>query len=321
MAADASLAPSRPAEPRIGTLVRALTRSVSFRGLPRLLYGTRRALLGREKRFFRLGPDHVLLLDPADYVECMMFYGRYSAEILGVLRWFVRPGDRVADIGGHVGYFTTHLARLVGPSGRVFTFEPDPRARERLLGSVERNGMSWVTVLPIAASASAGSIDFYLSPQLGWSTAVRDSHLTGLQKTTVQTRPLDELVRDGTVAGPLRLIKIDIEGFEIEALRGMGEVLRTMRPVLVSEVNPLLLRAQGFAPQDLVREVRGHGYEVFELRSRGHWWLRRHGGHRPGEGDLARLLGPVPEGDTFVGDIVCIPTEAVPASLRRPGRA
>jgi len=78
--------------------------SWNVRGIPRLLYSTRHVLLGREPRFFSLEGGIRLLLDPEDYFQCMMFYGRYSPEILQVLEHFMTPGDKVLDVGAHLGY-------------------------------------------------------------------------------------------------------------------------------------------------------------------------------------------------------------------------
>src|SRR3954453_18402340 len=109
--APAALFRHRPA--RAAQALRALTARWSLRGVPRLLTQTSRWLLGRERALFRLADGTALVLDPKDYFECMMYYGRFCPETMQVLRRFVSPGDVVLDIGGHVGYFATQLARSV----------------------------------------------------------------------------------------------------------------------------------------------------------------------------------------------------------------
>src|SRR6185437_14898403 len=92
---------------------------LKFRGIPRLLFATAPAILGTGPRMFDLHGGVKLLLDPSDYFQCMMFYGWFAPEILEVFRRFVRRGDVVVDVGAHLGFFSQHLAQLVGSGGRV----------------------------------------------------------------------------------------------------------------------------------------------------------------------------------------------------------
>jgi FkbM family methyltransferase len=222
-------------------------------------------LLGREPAVFPLDGEIRLFLDPDDYVHCMMFYDRYGQELLSVFRTYVRPGDVVIDVGAHIGYFSLVLGSLVGPTGHVYSFEPDPRALKFLNESVSASGMDWLSVLPIALAAGSGSLDFYLATGLGSSTAVRCDHVNVAQRTVVLKESLDRLLRDGTVSGAVRLVKIDIEGFEVEAIRGMVKLLRSSRPVMVVEVNDQMLNAQGESASNLFELLRSLDYKIEAL--------------------------------------------------------
>jgi FkbM family methyltransferase len=248
---------------RFASLVRRGTRNLNVRGVPRLLYITRRLTLGGASGFFEVDGVN-LYLDPDDYFQCMMFYGRYSPEILDTLTRYIHLGDTVLDIGAHVGYFTFNLSRLVGHRGSVVAFEPDVRARARLGRSVTANAFSNVVISPLALSATEGELEFFLSPVLGWSTAVRDTHLTGLEKVVVKTAPLDLLIERGEVSNTIQFIKMDIEGFEVDALRGMEGVLRKGRPMLLVEVNEPMLKARGESPATLGLMLESFGYRQYE---------------------------------------------------------
>jgi FkbM family methyltransferase len=178
-----------------------------------------------------------MVLDPNDYFQCMMYYGRFCPEILQVLQQLVRPGDTVLDIGAQLGYFSLQVARLVSSNGRVYCFEPDPRSFARLERAIRLSRIDWIKSFQTALSAREGIMDFYLSPTLGWSTGVKNSHLEDLQQVSVRTAPLDLLVSRGEIPSRIRLAKIDVEGFEMEVLRGMRNVLATSRPILVLEIN------------------------------------------------------------------------------------
>ena len=155
----------------------------------------------------------------------MMTYGRYSADLISILQYFIRPGDSVIDIGAQLGYLTTHLATLVGHEGSVYSFEPDPAAYTLLSTTVETNKHNWVKTFNLAASNKTGVIDFYISPTLGWSTAVAGTHLKGLVKTRVRAVRVDDILENEQIQRPIRFVKIDTEGFEIAVVDGMRELL------------------------------------------------------------------------------------------------
>ena len=293
---------------RKGSWVRRVTGSFGFRGVPRLLYATREWVLGKELGVFELEDGIRMVLDPGDYFQCMMYYGRFCPEILQVLQQFVRPGDTVLDIGAQLGYFSLHVARLVTSAGRVYCFEPDPRSFTRLNQAIELSRIDWITAFQTALSAREGTMDFYLSPTLGWSTGVKNSHLEDLQQVSARTAPLDLLVSRGDIPPHIRLAKIDVEGFEMEVLRGMQNVLATSRPILVLEINTQMLHAQGTSPSEIVRFLEPFEYRVSRIDKDLRWWRSR---------PRMRLY---PADASLLGDcdLVCTPSECLAIGTPEP---
>lgn len=245
--------------------VREGTERWNIRGIPRLLYASRHLLLGREPKLFELDNGIRLYLDPEDYVHCMMFYNRYSREILNAFRHFLRPGDTVIDVGAHVGYFTLFVGALVTSIGHVYAFEPDHRAMKFLSKSVSASGMDWIDVSPLALASGRGSIGFFLAKGLGSSSAVKSVQQSGATRTMISTVGLDELVDEERVLGTIRLVKIDVEGLELEVVRGMLRVLKRDRPVLLVEVNKEMLNAQGESPERLFELMTSLEYKIEAL--------------------------------------------------------
>ena len=246
----------------LSTVLRTISSPLQVRGIPRLLFSTRRWVLGTKPRIFDMGQNIEMMLDPNDYFQCMMFYGRYGLDIRRLFDKYVHSGDTVLDIGSQIGYFSLYLASLVGPSGRVYAFEPDPRAAEYLHTSRQASGMDWISIMPMALSASDGTMDFFLSPVLGWSTGVKETHLTNLEKTCVARCSLDSLVERGIIHPGIRLAKIDVEGFEFEVLKGMQRTLENIRPIIIMEINSKLLAYQGTGPDEIFQFLKSVGYEV-----------------------------------------------------------
>ena len=239
--------------------------------------------------------------DPRDYFSAMMLFGRYAPEVLAVVDQFVHTGDSVLDIGAQAGYITSHLARRVGPNGQVHSFEPDPNALAYLRLTLEANAFGWVRVFAVAAAAHAGLLDFYVSKTLGWSTAVPDTHLTDLQLIQVQSAKIDDLRASGQIRGPVHFVKIDVEGFECSVLDGMQNLLEEDRPVLVCEVNPQMLVANGNSAVDLAARVTSHRYQLFRVRERA-------GLLNGGRVDLEPFE---PADQRMLCDVLCMPKESV----------
>jgi FkbM family methyltransferase len=301
---------------RAAVLLRNATQRWPIRGIPRLLYGTSGWLLGDIPRVFDIGNGLKLKLDPRDYFQCMMFYGRWGLELLELFERYVRPGDTVLDVGAQIGFYSVHLGEMVTASGHVYSFEPDPRPLEYLRASLSESRMDWVRAEPFALSAREGKMDFNVSPIFGWSTAVRNSHLTGLKRVSVPTFPLDTLVEKGEVLGKIRLVKIDVEGFELEVLRGMRRVLRKARPILIMEINRPMLEFQGTSPLEVFEFLTSFGYEVYEIQVNLRWGRTRPLVTLPSWNPEDFSERPVEPGKPFDPsfDVLCIPEPSVSQS-------
>jgi FkbM family methyltransferase len=199
------------------------------------------------------------------------------------------PGARVFDGGAHWGYFTLLAAQAVGPAGSVVAFEPDARSSERLEWNVRANGFGdRVTVVKAALSDTAGTHELFAHPRHhSWSSlfATPGSEVAHSVST---------VTADDTVEGAFDVVKLDVEGSEVAALRGMRDLLarRDRQPVLFVECHPEALRRAGTGVSDLLAEVRAAGYDIRAIDEQ--------------TGNLRDVDGAL-EGALFV-NLVCEPT-------------
>jgi FkbM family methyltransferase len=158
-------------------------------------------------------------------------------------------GGAAVDAGAHIGYLTVHLARAVGREGRVFAFEPEAGARSALARNVVRNGVAdHVEVLPYALGAGAGRAVLHVA---GGGEASSLAPVNGERATAaVDVVALDDFLPEGQ---RVDVVKLDLEGGETGALRGMRRVLgRSSSAVLVVECNPGRLEAMGSSQEELL---------------------------------------------------------------------
>jgi FkbM family methyltransferase len=202
---------------------------------------------------FRIPGGTRMRLDLGAYPDCTMAFGLYELETVRIMRKLLRPGDTFVDAGANIGYFATLAAGCVGPTGRVHAFEPCPANRERLSDNVGMNRVTEIVrIHPQALSDYNGPLPLhmYANPQAnhGQATAFpRAGHQT--RTVTATAARLDELLPD---LAP-RLIKLDVEGSELAALKGMAATLKRARPALIIEFNPVTFKEAGTSAMELVR--------------------------------------------------------------------
>jgi len=176
-----------------------------------------------------------LSLDPR--YELSYAGARYEPETQTVLRTTLKRGDVFYDVGAHIGFFSLLAARLVGTGGKVVSLEPDPDNFRQLGEHIARNGVPQVRAVNAAAWSRAGSVAFHRaaprsSGNRGAVTAAGSAADAPEIEVTAVT--LDDLA---DAHGQPAMIKIDVEGGEIEVLKGAAGLLATRRPAVLCEIH------------------------------------------------------------------------------------
>jgi FkbM family methyltransferase len=184
-------------------------------------------------------------------------HGAWAGELTGLMRALLRPGMTFVDAGANVGYLSVLGSKLVGPSGRVFSIEVDPRNVEILRTNLWRNGCSNARVLPVAAWEERTELNMILNAAGGAGTWVDEEYR---EETSVKVPafPLDELIEP-----PVDYVKVDCEGHDQQVVRGAEGLIRS---------NPSLLFTVEFMPIHAAEEIsiyRGLGLTPYEIRAFG----------------------------------------------------
>lgn len=161
--------------------------------------------------------------------EFHMALGTYEKQELEYVVSHLSPGDTFLDVGAHVGYFTLPAAKAVGSGGQVIAIEPSPASVAVLRANTELNGLSWIKVFEVGASDDNGPGLLVRSPKSAmWNSLVRRAQPAGV-KDGRDTVAVSKLTIDTILAEcdwpPIAGIKIDVEGGELDVLRGSTECL------------------------------------------------------------------------------------------------
>jgi FkbM family methyltransferase len=161
----------------------------------------------------------------------------YEPELIRVACRLVGPGAVCVDVGANVGAVSEHLARAVGPEGRVIAFEAHPVNVRTLARAMRRKRLSWVTIEPVAVTdGSSRTVMLYsgrAQSRAEWNVGGRTvSGEPGAPEVEVASISLDAFF---SADDRVDLVKIDVEGAEGAVLDGMRDLVARTRPVVIAE--------------------------------------------------------------------------------------
>lgn len=162
--------------------------------------------------------------------EKYYFTGLHEPWVQQAIADRLRPGMIFWDVGAHIGFHTLSASRIVTASGMVRAFEPSSENRQRLLANIHRNNASNVVVESCAVGADAGSVMLYEHSSSTMRSLIPEREQSLGEVVTCRT--LDELSLSNL---PPDLIKIDVEGAELDVLNGAQHLLRSVHPILIIE--------------------------------------------------------------------------------------
>lgn len=194
------------------------------------------------------------------YTHYRYLLGTYEPGTSAVARKLLRPGMTAIDVGAHLGYYTRLFARCVGEQGRVNAFEPQPES----FGILVRNTKRLPHVRCLNMALLDQQRDVVLLRDLH-SARDRVSHVADPQRQEGAAIKMEAVAMDDVLGEGVRpnLVKIDVEGSELEVLRGMERLLNHSPDVaLIVECNPFTLAGNGLTPAQLLGLIQELGFEA-----------------------------------------------------------
>lgn len=207
---------------------------------------------------------------PGDQLSRALYVsGTYEPNTLCVLRRLLRSGDTFIDVGANTGVISLVASTWVGPTGRVYSFEPSLREREQLRRNLELNATTNVTPFNLAVAASSGTATLRVAAasHAGLNTIAGEFSYAGVETDhleRVETVALDQFV-DHQHVPRIAAIKLDVEGAEGAVLHGAQHVLREHRPALVIEIFGRSLEAHGSSREAVGQQLKAADYRIYSI--------------------------------------------------------
>lgn len=247
--------------------------------------------------------DVMFFCDPRSHVERKIIrHGLYDPHILNYMIRVLSPGTAVIDVGANVGAYAIPLAKAY-PQVEVHAFEPSPQAAVRLRRNLSINALNNVFIHEAAAGAAAETRMLY-------AFDVADSGLSSLiapagrgvsyETVPVRTARLDDML--GCLERPVNVMKIDVQGYEVQVLEGAGELIRKNRPHILLEHED-----GNFEGPAAAREVKKRLREFFSAINYHVFYLTRYD---------PDMLFPVEWERPLFGNLIALPRDTETGRLK-----
>ena len=181
----------------------------------------------------------------------------YEPHVTDAIVKHLKSGDVFLDLGANIGYFTLLAASIVKNEGKVISFEPNQYNRQLLYASIVENQFENITVYPFAVSDSQQILRLMTSGSNGWVVELSEE---SVNYQLVQSVVLDELLQ---AEKQINVIKMDIEGHEPIALRGMDRIINKHRPIIFTEFHPYAV-GEGY-----LKQLTQYNYRLFIIEEVG----------------------------------------------------
>lgn len=190
------------------------------------------------------------------------FKRKNDRDEIALARRIVRPGDHVLDIGANIGFYAELLSEITGPEGRVYSFEPEARNFTRLQSKV--GDLANVELFHAAVSETNETLKLYRSKLLNVDhRTYRVSNYESVDE--IEAWSIDSLVAAKTIQR-VDVIKIDIQGYELSAFRGMRQLLKDSSPKILAEFWPHGFNRAGATAVEFFDFFAALDYTVYEIK-------------------------------------------------------
>lgn len=178
----------------------------------------------------------------------------------------LKKGDIYVDIGANIGMFSLVAADKVTETGKVIAFEPAPRTFERLKKNIQVNNLTQINAFNLGLSNVRQNLDFYVSEtgHDAWNSLVKNEGYGVVKQIKIPVSTLDQEL-ESVEKGRVKMIKIDVEGWEKFVLLGAESFLKEFSPIVMVEFTEANTFNAGYFVQEIYDLLEGWGYKWYRI--------------------------------------------------------
>ncbi len=205
-----------------------------------------------------------LIIDPSKdkgIEKCLYEFGSYEKGIINIIKKNLKTGQIFVDIGANIGLMSCYASNIVGENGKVLAFEANSKTSKILEKNCVLNNSKNVEIFTLGLGEKKSSALFYENWDVnrGGASFLKQSDEIG---TEVEIDTIDNLLSEQKID----MVKIDVEGFELNVLKGGINVLKKNHPIFIIEVSSNREKTIGVAPSEIYHFINSIGnYKIFKL--------------------------------------------------------
>lgn len=204
--------------------------------------------------------------------HCLNILNHGGFDTIKIFEKYLTLGNNFIDIGANLGYMSINASKIVGPKGKIISFEPDNTIYNLLENNIFLNNVENIKLNKIGLSNYNGEASFNIATESGLSRLEnKNNNLEGLilqTKTTIKVNTLDSYILDNNLTNlKIHMIKIDVEGHELNILQGAINLLKDSKPIIILEINPGALIQNDLSLTNIFDFLNSLEYDSFFINS------------------------------------------------------
>ena len=214
-----------------------------------------------------LSYDITMELDISEFLQAHLYlYGSYELPTVKLIRRLLSDNDVSIDVGAQIGYLSLVMGTAAKQSTKVYSFEPEGANIVRFNTNIALNNLKNVELIRNAVSNFDGTLKLYMSKDhnAGTHSTVFNEATVSHDFVEVPAITLDHFVSSRNIS-KLRLLKIDVEGGELEVIQGAMNTLKTLKPVVIMEMCDAIQEARGFSTREFKTMMLENGFVAHKI--------------------------------------------------------
>ena len=252
-------------------ILQQISKNIQIKGFPKFALLIKKILFDPNTVYSAYNNVNLKIFPNVGF-HCLNILNHGGFDTIKIFEKYLTSGDNFIDIGANLGYMSINASKIVGPNGKVFSFEPDNTIYSLLENNIILNNANNIILNKIGLSNYNGDASFNIATESGLSRLEnKNKNLEGLilkSKTTIKVNTLDTYLLENKISNlNIKMIKIDVEGHELSILKGAINLLKNANPIIILEINPGALIQNDLSLSNIVEFLNELNYYSFNINS------------------------------------------------------